>query len=95
MSDNNIITGQTAVTTAGTAELLVAMGERACMITIKAFSTNTGNIYIGPSTVDSATGFILAAGEEVTIVVEAGHTDIYIDSDVSYEGVSYIYWRSE
>ena len=43
-------------------------------------------------TVDSSTGFVLDAGEEVTIVIEHGETAIYIDSSVNGEGVSYIYW---
>ena len=92
MSDNDITTGQATVTAAGTAELLIAMGQRSTRITIKALADNTDDIYIGPSTVDSADGFILAAGEEVTIVVEQGETNIYIDSAVNGEGVSYIYW---
>jgi hypothetical protein len=95
MSDNEIKTGQATVTAAGTAELLITMGEMSTRITIKALATNTGNIYVGTSTVDSADGFILAAGEEVTIVIEMGQTDIYIDSDVNGEGVSYIYWNGQ
>ena len=93
MSDNEITTGQATVTVAGTAELLITMGQRATRITIKALAANTGDIYVGPSTVDSADGFILDAGEEVTIVVETGETAIYIDSSVNGEGVSYIYWN--
>jgi len=90
MSDNDITTGQATVTAAGTAELLITMGDRSTRITIKALAANTGDIYVGPSTVDSADGFILDAGEEVTIVIEQGQTDIYIDSDVNGEGVSYL-----
>jgi len=93
MSDNEITTGQATVTVAGTAELLITMGQSSTRITIKALAANTGDIFVGPSTVDSADGFVLDAGEEVTIVIEQGETDIYIDSSVNGDGVSYIYWN--
>ena len=51
---------------------------------------NGGNIYAGPSTVDSATGVKLPPGG----ILPAGNvnlSEIYIDADVSGEGVSYYY----
>ena len=93
MSDNDITTGQATVSAAGTAELLITMGDRATAIIIKAHTTNSGNIFVGPSTVDKDDGFILDAGEEVTIKFDMGQTDIYIDSETNDDGVSYVYWR--
>lgn len=83
-----ITTGQKNVTTAGTAEVL-ASASNIKSIAIKAKSTNTGNIFVGTSTVSSTTGYILTANETVTLDLDST-SDIYINSSVSGEGVSYI-----
>lgn len=81
--------GVTTVTTAGTQ---VALGSSTAIdsVTIKALSTNTGLIYVGTSTVSSADGFQLSAGDSVSLDVD-NLTDVYIDSAVNAEGVSYIW----
>jgi len=81
--------GVTTVTTAGTQ---VALGSSTAIdsVTIKALSTNTGLIYVGTSTVSSADGFQLSAGDSVSLDVD-NLTDVYIDSAVDTEGVSYIW----
>lgn len=85
-----VIAGQTTVTTAGTQ---VALGTSTALpsglLRIKALHANTGWIYVGDSTVDSATGFVLDAGEEVVLTINNLAT-VYIDSSVNGEGVSYI-----
>lgn len=81
--------GQTTVTTAGTA---VALGESTTLtsgVRIKANSDNTGVIYVGASDVDSTTGFVLAAGEELFVEI-ADLADVFIDAGTSADGVSYI-----
>ena len=82
------ISGQKSVTTAGTAVALASSTEIISVV-IKAKSGNTGNIYVGDSTVDSSTGYILGPGDAVSFDM----TDlaaVYIDSDVNGEGVSWL-----
>lgn len=73
----------TAVPLAGASTPLVS-GVR-----IKALAANTGDIYVGGASVDSATGFVLDAGEEVFVEID-DLASVYIDSGVDAEGVSYI-----
>ena len=76
-----------SVTTAG---VRVALGTTmaARQIYIKANITNTGNIYVGGVTVTSANGITLAAGDSITLNISDRAT-VYLDSDVSLEGVGY------
>lgn len=59
-------------------------------LTIRSFSTNTGLIYIGSSTMTTATGFQLSPQETVSIDI-ANLSSVWIDAAISGEGVSYIY----
>lgn len=81
--------GQNDVATAGTAEVL---GPATVIksVTVKAKKTNTGLIYVGASSVNSSTGFILSPGDSVSVDID-DLSDVYIDSSVNGEGVSYIY----
>ncbi len=82
-------TGHKAVTTAGTQVALAA--STACKkVTIKALAGNSGLIYVGISTVSSLDGFELTKQEEITIYTD-NLANIWIDSAVNGEGVSYIY----
>lgn len=84
-----IASGQKTVTSAGTAEALA--GSTACKsVTIKALHDNTNMVYVGTSTVDSTNGFVLDAGETVSMDID-NLADVYIDVDTNSEGVSYIY----
>jgi len=81
--------GQNTVASAGTAEALA--GSTAIeSVTIKALHANTGMIYVGDSGVDSTNGFVLDAGETVSMDVD-NLADIYIDADTSTDGVSFLY----
>lgn len=88
--------GSKDVTTAGTAEALLAAATDCRMIFITAKSANTGSIFVGSSSVASINGTELTAGE--TIVLEAGIgskidvNEIFVDSGVSGEGVTFTYW---
>lgn len=80
--------GQQNVTTAGTA---VQLPSNACgSVVIKAKTTNTGNIFVGPSAVTSANGLILSPGESISMDITNTNL-IYLNSAVNGEGVSYLY----
>lgn len=81
--------GKTAVAVAGT-QVALSASTVIKSVTIKALSTNTGIIYVGASTVSSADGFELNAGDTVSLDVD-NLADVYVDSSVNGEGVSYIY----
>lgn len=85
--------GQDSVTTAGTSVQLnggtsVSIPDGAAL-TVRADSGNAGNIYVGDGSVSASTGFVLGAGESVSVHV-ADVTDIHIDADNNGEGVSWI-----
>jgi hypothetical protein len=82
--------GQTNVTTAGT-EVALAASQALTegIVTVKAKHANTGWIYVGKNPVTSSTGFVLDAGEQVTLTVD-NINDVYIDSSVDVEGVSWL-----
>ena len=82
--------GQKSVTTAGTRVQLSSVSYLIHSITIKAKSGNTGSIYVGASDVISTNGFILAAGEGISLDVD-NLNDIWLDSSVNGEGVSYFF----
>ena len=85
-----LLHGQTNVTTAGTAVVLLSGAQVTYTLTISSKETNTGNIYIGDSSVDSSNGFILPPGGAISIDHNHSLDNIYIDSDNDGEGVSYI-----
>lgn len=89
----NLETGQDTVATAGTAvqlnggtSLVVPDGAS---VSVTALPSNAGNIYVGDSTVDSATGDVLTADTSVSPPV-TDVASIYIDADNAGEGVSWI-----
>lgn len=85
----NIGNGQKTVALAGTAEVLAA--STTCKsITIKALVGNSGDVYVGSSSVTSANGFVLAAGDTVSLDID-NLADIYLDTSSDGDGVSYIY----
>ncbi len=84
-----IYTGAKDVTTAGTR---VAVGTTTGLergVTVKAKATNSGLIYAGSVLVASSNGYQLSPGDEVFIESDS-LADVYIDSAVNAEGVSYI-----
>jgi hypothetical protein len=81
--------GRTTVTTVGTR---VALGSSAALltgVTIKALNTNTGNIFVGGSTVSSSNGALLRAGESLFLEIDNVAT-VNIDCSVNGEGVTYL-----
>jgi len=80
--------GSQDVATAGTSEQLP---DQTCKeVTIIAKENNTGNIYIGGSTVSSTSyGAKLSTLDSITLSISNTNL-IYIDSDNNGEGVTYI-----
>jgi len=81
--------GQKDVAAAGTAEVLAA-STPCSSVTIKAKHTNTGMIFVGDSSVDSTNGFVLDAGETISIDL-SDLALIYLDTNSNGDGVSYFY----
>ena len=84
-----IVSGQKAVTAAGTAEALGTSTQLISGVTIKALADNTDYIYVGDSDVSSSAGIELSPGESVFVECNNLAT-IYVDSAVNGEGVGYI-----
>lgn len=85
-----IVGGTKTVTTAGTR---VALGVSTTIksVSIRANAANTGFIYVGGVTVDSANGIALAANDQVEFDI-ANLATVYIDSSVNLEGVGFTYF---
>lgn len=91
--------GRQTVTAAGTAERLTSTSVPVVSVAITAETDNTGLIAVGGSTVVAALatrrGIPLAAGESVTFTLSQDGvdelSDVWIDSTVSGDGVTYAY----
>lgn len=83
-----LLHGKKTVTVAGTEEALAA-ATPCRRVRVKALFANSGNVYVGDSTVGSADGYVLRANEEVEVFVD-DLSKVYIDVDVSGEGVTYL-----
>jgi len=90
-----IASSNRAVTTAGTRVTLTAASTPAKYVKIQAKPANTGRIAVGGSSVDetpaTVDGLILYAAENSGWIPCDDLVDIYLDSSVSAEGVTYIY----
>jgi len=86
------ISGQKAVTTAGTA-LALGSGQVHGPLMIKALAANTGNMFIGndgAGDVTSGNGLELGAGDVVVFAHIALLTDLIVDSAIDGEGVAWL-----
>lgn len=86
------LSGQTAVTTAGT-EVALGSGRANAPVAIKALSTNTGKMYIGnagDNTVSSSTGYSLSAGDQIIMAYLGDLADVMVDSSVDGEKVCWL-----
>lgn len=87
---STLTAGEKVVATSGTAETLGA-SLATKSIYVRAKSANTGNAYVGDSSVDKTTSqqIILNAGSAVSMDI-ANRASIYVDVDVNGEGVDYL-----
>lgn len=81
--------GRKTIGSSGTSEEL-SVSTIIRSVTIKALSTNTGNVYVGGSAVSSANGFPLEAKGSVSLDID-DLNDVFIDVDNNGEGVSFIF----
>lgn len=94
---NIIADGIKKVTTAGTRLALASSSTLARRVIIQACPENTDGVVVGASTVVASfatrRGFLLQPGQSVTLNVK-DLADIYVDSIVSGEGVSFVYFNN-
>jgi len=69
------------IAAAGTAQQASTTAIPISSITFQAESGNTGNTFIGDSTVDSTDGLVLEPGLDITFTVVDSQTDEFILSD--------------
>jgi hypothetical protein len=87
-SPTSVLSGKTTVTTSGT-RVALATSTTSRSVIVKALATNTGTIYVGNSSVSSASGLQLAAGDSVSFDITNLST-VNIDASVNGEGVTYL-----
>ena len=82
------------VSTAGTAERLVAASTSCKWVIIVAKCGNTGKVYVGASTVDAGNerGAPLDPGDSIRLDVEDLH-EVWLDVENNGDGVSFIYGK--
>lgn len=86
------MSGQTAVTSAGTAVRLAANQVCVDAVLVKAITANTGIMYVGDdgnSDVSSTTGYPLAAGDQVILDVR-NLNQVWVDASQNGEKVAWI-----
>ena len=83
--------GEKLITTAGTAERLVANSTPAVsgIVQVIALLDNTGIVYVGGAAVDAATGYPLAQGDTLVIPI-ADATDVWLDAANDGDGVRFL-----
>ena len=95
-SDTSLVSGRKTVTTAGVREAFALAPTTAKRIDIQALAGNTDKVVIGDNTVVAAVGarrgIALAAGQSYSFSI-TDLANIYIDSVVDFEGVSYNYFN--
>lgn len=84
-----VLHNKKTVASAGTQEALAGSSVLKHSVTIKALAGNTNNVYVGSSTVSSANGYVLDAGETLTLQISNLNL-VYIDVDTNGEGVTFI-----
>lgn len=97
-SDEKLKYGSLSITTAGTPQPLMSSSTPCVEVLIQVFRANTGGVYIGGLGMASQTGIYLSpppssSAQPVDITLSAQNLNqIWVDSDVSGEGVKFLYW---
>jgi len=87
---DTIYNGHVTVTTAGSAVSISSSSITLKKgITIKANTNNTGNIFVGNSSVDNTNGIEIEPGESIDISID-DLNKVYIDANNNNDGISYI-----
>lgn len=82
-----VLSGQ-VTTTAGT-QVALAASTAILGVGVKALPTNTGNVYVGDSTVSSSSGLILQANDSASFDID-DLALVFFDVDNTGEGVSWL-----
>lgn len=88
---NRVGDGSRTVTTAGTRVQLSTSSVPCRKVKLIGLDTNTGTIWVGGSTVADGRGEPIVALQSTDWIETTDLTNIYLDSTVNGEGVSYIY----
>ena len=80
------------MTTAGSAETLVASSTACKTVIIEGKEANTGKVFIGDSGVSSSDGIYIYATQQVILEID-DLQKIYLDVSVNGEGVVYTYFN--
>ena len=95
LSGKTLTSGRKVVAAAGTPEALVAVPTEAIYTVIAAETNNTGMVVIGGTDVDETlatrTGIPLNPGEMSPVLPVDDLVEVYIDVNVSGDGVTFIY----
>lgn len=62
--------------------------NRSVRVVLKAFSTNTSNVYIGRKGVTSSTGLELKAGAQVELILDNRNINLYVDAGANNQKLS-------
>lgn len=84
-----VLHNKKTVTSAGTQEALAGSSPIKHSVTIKALAANTNNVYVGSSSVSATNGYVLDAGETLTLQISNLNL-VYIDVDTNGEGVTFV-----
>ncbi len=90
MDSGGLVVGEVTVDAAGTAEQMSTTIIKCHSVTIRAKAANTGQIYLGPTTVSNAINDGLDANESLSLTSDSNGFDLsnwYLDADTSGEGV--------
>ncbi len=100
-SDLDVEHGATTVTTGGV-RVHLATGDRATVamlsVTVKAYTTNAGKVYVGGEGVTTANGFDLDPGDSITFTTDSTRkainlSKIWLDADNDGDNVRWIALR--
>lgn len=88
--------GSKTVVAAGTRVALASERTMCAWLQVQANPANTGDVYVGGSTVSSVSGLVLGPGDTVPILPMAGSDvhdlrEVHVDAAVNGEGVKFIY----
>lgn len=92
VGNSTIGSGAKSVTTAGTRVQLSSISIPCKKVVIQSLYSNTGNTYIGDSTVASTNGLTLYPGSATSFTITPSNLNlIWVDSAVNGESVIYFY----